>query len=108
MEHDKLDESVFDTFVENYRIEQTRAAEDRRTVADVLATATEKVRAQVLEERADYVTQEYYDQRHTSLVVQLNGVQAWQYKIVGGLVFATFVAPLITGLLVYLFTSGKI
>lgn len=108
LDRDKLDESVFDTFVENYRIEQGRAADERRSVAEVLATATDQVRAQIAEERGDYVTVEYYDRRHTDLVTQVNGMQAWQYKIVGGLIFATFIAPLITGILVYLFTSGKI
>ena len=105
---EKLDESVFDTFVENYRIEQGRSADERRTVAEVLANATDQVRAQIAEERSDYVTQEYYDRRHTDVVTQLNGVQRWQYQLFGGLVFATFVAPLITGILVWLFTSGRI
>ena len=55
-----------------------------------------------------YVTEEYYDQRHSSIVEQVNGLQAWQYKIVGALVFATFIAPLLTGILVYLFTKGAL
>lgn len=108
LDRDKLNESVFDTFVENHRIEQSQAADERRNVAEVLANATEQVRAQIAQERADYVTVEYYDRRHTGLVQQINDVQAWQYKLVGGLIFATFVAPLITGILVYLFTSGTL
>ncbi len=108
VEREKVDETVFNTFVDNYRIELTRAQEDRRAVVEALSTATERVRAQVMEERADYVSQEYYDQRHSGLVNQINGVERWQYKMVGGLVFATFIAPLLTGVLVYMFTSGKI
>lgn len=108
IEHDKLNESVFDTFVESYRREQQMARDDRQLVVETLAGATERVRAQVLEERGDYVTQEYYDQRHAGLVNQINDVQGWQYKIVGGLVFATFIAPLVTGILVYLFTTGAL
>lgn len=108
IEHDKLNESVFDTFVDNYRREQERSAEERRNVAEVLATATERVRAQVMEERGDYVTQEFYDNKHSELVTRVNSVQAWQYKMLGALVLATFVAPLITGILVFMFTSGKL
>ena len=95
MEREKLDESVYDTFIENYRLELARAAEDRRQSRRRFSAAGD-----------DYITEEYYDQRHSALVQEVNGMQAWQYKIVGGLVFATFVAPLITGLLVYLFTKG--
>jgi hypothetical protein len=105
LDKEKLSESVFDTFVENYRLEQTRAAEERRTVAEVLSDATDKVRSQFLEERGDYITQEFYDRAHTELVKQVNGVQGWQYKMLGALVLASFVAPLITGVLVYLFTT---
>lgn len=108
MDKEKLDESVFDTFLDNYRREQTLAADERRNVAEVLATATERVRAQVLEERGDYITQEFYDTKHNDLVKIVNEMQAWQYKIIGALVFATFIAPLITGILVYLFTTGAL
>jgi hypothetical protein len=101
LDRDKMQESVFETFLENYRIETERAATDRRSVAEVLARATETVRAQVLEERGEYLTQEYYDHEHQALERELNGVQRWQYMIVGGLVFATFVAPLVTGAIVY-------
>ena len=51
-------------------------------------------------------TQEMYDQRHQALVQQVDAVERWQYKLVGGLVFATFVAPLVTGLIVYVITKG--
>lgn len=108
LSREKLDESVYDTFIENYRLELSRAQEDRRQVVEALSTATERVRSQVMEERSDYVTQEYYDQRHSTIVEQVNGVQAWQYKMLGALVLATFVAPLITGILVFMFTSGKL
>ena len=94
VEREKLNESVFDTFVENYRLEQTRSAERNREVAAALSAAGDQ-----------YITEEYYDQRHSSIVEQVNGLQAWQYKIVGALVFATFIAPLLTGILVYLFTT---
>ena len=97
--------TVFNTFVDNYRIEQDRAASERRNVAEVLAQATDKVRAQILEERGEYLTQDLYAPQHRQIVLQVEAVQAWQYKLVGGLVFATFLAPLVTGLIVYLFTK---
>lgn len=82
----KLSAAIFQGFVENYRLEQDR----------------------LREERGDYLSQAYYEERHTGLVNQVHAVESWQYKIVGGLVFATFIAPLLTGILVYLFTSGKL
>jgi membrane-associated HD superfamily phosphohydrolase len=105
LERDKLDRSVFDTFVENYRIDQVQAGIERRNVAEVLANATNQVRDQIISERGDFLTQEVYDQRHQALVQQVDAVERWQYKLVGGLVFATFVAPLVTGLIVYFFTQ---
>ncbi len=106
LERDSLPRSVFDTFVEQYRLDQERAGVERRNVAEVLAHATDQVRDQIIAERGDFLTQEAYDQRHQSLVQQVDAVQAWQYKLVGGLVFATFVAPLVTGLVVWTITRG--
>jgi hypothetical protein len=106
LDRDKLTESVFNTFLENYRIEQDRAATERRNVAQVLAEATDKVRAQIADERGEYITEEAYTTQHTTVVQQVEAVQAWQYKLVGGLVFATFLAPLVTGLIVYIFAKG--
>lgn len=82
----KLTAGIFQAFVENYRIDQQRWAE----------------------ERGDYLTQAYYDERHNLVVNQVRAVESWQYKLVGGLIFATFIAPLITGVLVYLFTTGAL
>jgi hypothetical protein len=105
LERDTLLKATFDTFIENYRIEQERAATERRGVAEVLSRATDTVRSQIMEERVDFVTQEYYDHEHRALERQINAVQGWQYKLVGGLVFATFVAPLVTAAVVYVLTS---
>jgi hypothetical protein len=105
-EREKLDRGVFDTFVENYRREQALAVEDRRNVVNALSTATDAVREQFLEERNEFLTVEAYDQRHQVLVHQVDAVERWQYKLVGGLVFATFVAPLVTGVVVYFITKG--
>ncbi len=106
LDRDKLNKTVFDTFLENYRIEIERAASERRDVADVLAQATDRVRGQILEERGEYLTQESYDHQHQAVVMQVESVERWQYKLIGGLVFATFLAPLVTGLVVYILTKG--
>jgi hypothetical protein len=106
LDRDKLSRSVFETFIENYRLDQERAGTERRNVAEVLATATNQVREQIVMERADFVTQEMYDQRHRALSSQVDAVQAWQYKLVGGLVFATFVAPMVTALVVWAIAKG--
>jgi hypothetical protein len=58
-----------------------------------------------MEERGEYVTQESYDKDHQILVQQVGVVERWQYKLIGALVFATFIAPLLTGVLVYIFTK---
>lgn len=42
MERDKMDETVFTTFVENYRISMDNAATERRAVAAALAASTER------------------------------------------------------------------
>jgi transcription initiation factor TFIIIB Brf1 subunit/transcription initiation factor TFIIB len=42
LERDKMPESVFVTFVENYRAEQENAATERRAVAAALASSTER------------------------------------------------------------------
>jgi hypothetical protein len=105
LEKEMLRRSVFDTFVETYRLDQATAGSERRNTAEVLATATDKVRKQIAEERGDFITQEMYDQRHQALVQQVDAVERWQYKLVGGLVFATFVAPLLSGVVVYLVTQ---
>jgi hypothetical protein len=42
MEREKLDEAVFDTFVENYRISMDNAAVERRAVAAGLAASSER------------------------------------------------------------------
>jgi hypothetical protein len=39
---DKMDEAVFQTFVENYRLEQEAAATERRAVASALAASSER------------------------------------------------------------------
>jgi len=106
LDRDKLSKSIFEAFAEGYRLDQDRAADERRNVAEVLATATEGVRAQMLEERGDFLTQDVYDQRHQALSNQVAAVERWEYKIVGALVFATFIAPLVTGVVVYLFTKS--
>lgn len=106
IDQEKLSEAVFDTFVENYRIDQDKATADRRAVVETLATATNQVREQVIAERSEYMTVESYQHQHSSLVQRVEGTERWQYKIVGGLVFATFIAPLVTGLVVYAVTKG--
>jgi hypothetical protein len=105
LDKEKLNSSVYDTFVDNYRMELQRAAAERRDVAEVLAAATEKVRQDILEERGEFLTQDSFAEQHRTLVVQIESVEKWQYKIAGGLVFATFIAPLVTGLVVYIFTK---
>lgn len=106
IDQEKLPESVFDAFVENYRIDQDKASADRRAVVETLATATNQVRDQVIGERSEYMTVESYQHQHTALVQRVEGTERWQYKIVGGLVFATFIGPLVTGLVVYAITKG--
>lgn len=106
LERDLLPRAVFDTFIANYALDQERAVVDRRSVVESLAGATNQVREQVLAERGEYLTQESYDQQHQTLVMRVEGVERWQYKLVGGLVFATFLAPLITALVVYIITKG--
>ncbi len=106
LDKNKLSRSVFDTFVENYRMDQDRAAIERKNVAEVLANATNQVRDQIITERGDFLTQESYDQRHQELVNQVDAVERWQYKLVGALVFATFVAPLVTAIVVYVLTKS--
>jgi len=104
LQKDMLPRAVFDTFVAQYRVDQERAIADRREVVASLATATDKVREQLIGERADFLSLEVYEQRHLTLVNQVDAVERWQYKLVGGLVFATFVAPLTTALIVYVLT----
>ena len=105
LDREKLSEAVFNTFLDNYRIEMERAAAERRSVAEVLANATESVRSQLQSERNLFVTNDTYDAQREALIGQVSGVERWQYKLVGGLVFATFIAPLVTGVLVYVFTK---
>lgn len=106
LERDLLPRAVFDTFIATYALDQERAVADRRSVVESLAGATNQVREQVIAERGEYLTQESYDQQHQTLVMRVEGVERWQYKLVGGLVFATFLAPLITALVVYIITKG--
>lgn len=98
--------SVFETFVENYRIDQEKANADRHSVVETLAHATNQVRDQVIRERGEFVTQDMFLQRQQSTAQQIDAIERWQYKLIGGLVFATFVAPLVTGVVVYLITKG--
>ena len=42
LERTKMDEAVFSTFVENYRIQQDAASTERRAVAAALAASTER------------------------------------------------------------------
>lgn len=106
LDREKLQESVFDTFVENYRLEQEKNVADRRNVVDSLAHATNQVRDLVIQERSEYLTVESYQHQHAAVVNRVEGTERWQYKIIGGLVFATFIAPLVTGLVVYAITKG--
>jgi len=106
LEKNMLPRAVFDTHVSQYRVDQERAISDRREVVQNLVSATDKVREMVVSERGEYLSQEVYDQRHRTLVNQVNSVQAWQYKLVGGLVLATFVAPLVTALVVWALAKG--
>lgn len=106
LDRDKLSQEAFVSFMENYRIDKERESQERRNVAEVLASATEQVRSQTLEERGEYLTVEYYDTQHHALVEKVNVVERWQYKLIGGLIFATFVAPLLSGLIVYIVTHA--
>jgi hypothetical protein len=51
------------------------------------------------------LTVDAYDLQHQAVITRLAAVERWQYKLIGGLVFATFVAPMLTGLIVYLVTK---
>lgn len=106
LDREKLAESVFNTFVDNYRIEVEKSAADRRNILDTLGMATNQVREQLLQERTEFLTVESYQLQHKALVNRVDGVQAWQYKLVGGLVFATFVAPLVTATVVWAIAKG--
>lgn len=106
LDREKLPESVFETFIENYRIDQEKNIADRKNVVDSLAHATNQVRDQLIMERSEYITVDSYQHQHAALMTRVEGTERWQYKIVGGLVFATFIAPLLTGIIVYLFSKG--
>ena len=106
LQKDMLPRVVFDVFVEQYRLDQDRNLVDRRNVVESLATATNQVREQVIADSGELVTQTMYDQQQHLLAQQVDSVERWQYKLVGGLVFATFLAPLVTALVVYAFTTG--
>lgn len=117
MDRDKLNTTVFETFVENYRIDQDKAVEDRRgvvqsmmdairQVSDTSANERNQIREQLVAERNEYLTHEIYDQQHGLLQRRVEGTERWQYKLVGGLVFATFVAPLVTGIVIYFVTRN--
>lgn len=117
MERDKLNITVFETFIENYRIDQDKAIEDRRNVvqsmmdairqvSDTSATERTQIREQLVAERTEYLTHDLYDQQHGLLVRRVEGTERWQYKLVGGLVFATFVAPLVSGVVIYFITRN--
>lgn len=108
LELTSLPRAVFETFIEQYRVDLEKATVDRGNVVKMLGDATDQVREQVVAERGEYVTQDLYDQKHEAIVHQVDAVERWQYKLVGGLVFATFVAPLVTGTIVYLFTHKGI
>ncbi len=100
----KLDVAAFDAFMEAYEVEQRRAADERRLAAEVLAKQNEAMRTQIMDEHRTYVTEESYSHRHQALIRQVDAVERWQYKLVGGLVFATFVAPIVSAVIVYIFT----
>ncbi len=117
IDRDKLNTAVFETFVENYRIDQDKAIDDRRNVVqtmidtinqvrDTAAADRNQIREQLIAERAEYLTHELYDQQHGLLIRRVEGTERWQYKLVGGLVFATFVAPLVTGIVIYFVTRN--
>ena len=117
MDRDKLNITVFETFVENYRIDQDKAIEDRRgvvqsmmdairQVSDTSANERNQIREQLVAERTEYLTHELYDQQHGLLLRRVEGTERWQYKLVGGLVFATFVAPLVSGVVIYFITRN--
>ena len=62
-----LPRTVYETFMENYRIDQQKATSDRAAVVETLGHATNQVRDQVIRERGEFVTQEMYDQRHQAI-----------------------------------------
>jgi hypothetical protein len=105
VESGKLDKSAFDTFVETYRVEQDRADDARRELATSVRAAADAFRLQIVEERGNYISEENYSQRHRLLQAQVESNSRWQYKIVGGLIFATFIAPVLSALLVYQLTT---
>lgn len=57
-------------------------------------------------ERTVYVTAESVDAQLQSTRHQIEAVERWQYKLMGALVVATFVVPVVTGTVVYLLTKG--
>lgn len=106
LDKERLSASVFETFVDNYRRDQEITAADRRAEALRLAEVNERFHARILEERTGFMTVESYDIAHQAVVRQIDAVERWQYKLVGGLVFATFVAPVVAGTVVYFITRG--
>ena len=76
---------------------------DDAQAAQALINAELKAMSKALER--DFLTREYYDARHNQVLDQVNIIERWQYKLIGGLVMATFIAPLVTGVIVYLVTQ---
>jgi hypothetical protein len=62
--------------------------------------------AEFQKDRDNFLTSEAYDLQHQALIDQVRSIERWQLKIAGGLVFATFVVPVITGITVYFITKG--
>ncbi len=62
---------------------------------------TTGLRDQIIRERGSYVTRELHDQLERGLSERLNSIERWQNRIVGVLVFITFIIPLVVGLLAY-------
>lgn len=107
LDKDKLPTTAFTAHVDNYRIEQARADDARRALAETLATATDSVRLQWLEDRTDFITEDDYRRQHSEVLKQIGALARWQYTLAGGLVFATVVAPTVSALLVYYFTRSS-
>jgi hypothetical protein len=70
----------------------------------ILKERVESMNRQMIEERAEFLTEEQYQTRHGALERQVDGIQGWQYKLAGGLLFATFVAPVLAAVFVWAVT----
>jgi hypothetical protein len=97
-ERDFIRREAFDTFVLRVNDDLALLRRETQTSANVATTARESARKVAADEMTE---------QNTANEKRFGRIEGIHAKLIGGLVFGTFILPLVTGLVIYVLTKSQ-